>query len=176
MFNDLGQHNSPTNIKKSWRRGWPRSFGAIILVLTPEYLLPSQLFRSSLLLFYFLNRPNRCSHCTKVWHKTYRIYGAPLSRSARRSFAHPSQKSRLHNLYLVCVNRSPTRYGLAPSQKLFGSIVWTPIRYVTLQFRDRRGAASPCHGNRAEITVLIYEQKPCDPVWFSRRRKSYQAV
>ena len=29
-----------------------------------------------------------------------------------------------------------------------------PIRYVTLHFRDQRGAASLCYRNRAEITVL----------------------
>ena len=36
--------------------------------------------------------PNIRSHCTKVWHRTYPIYDAPFSRSARRSFA-PLQKS-----------------------------------------------------------------------------------
>ena len=88
----------------------------------------------------YLIRP--CSHHTDANMNTYPICDSPLSRSARRSFAHLSQKSCLHNLYSVCVNRSPTRYGLVPVQKLSGSIVWTPIRYVTPQFRDRRGAAS----------------------------------
>ena len=40
----------------------------------------------------------------------------------------------------------------------------TAIRYLTLHFRDTRGAASLRYRNRAE-------QKPY-PVWFSRRRKS----
>ena len=35
----------------------------------------------------------------------------------------------------------------------------TSIRYVTLPFRDRRTAASLCHRNRAEITVLLYRVK-----------------
>ena len=35
-----------------------------------------------------------------------------------------------------------------------------PLRYVTLHFRDRRGAASPRYRNRAEIIVLMFEQKP----------------
>ena len=35
----------------------------------------------------------------------------------------------------------------------------TPIRYVTLLLRDRRGAASLRKKNRAEITVLICKQK-----------------
>ena len=45
-------------------------------------------------------------------------------------------------------------------------IVWPPIRYVT------PGAASLRYRNRAEIFVLICEQKPY-PLWFSIRRKSY---
>ena len=47
-----------------------------------------------------------------------------------------------------------------------------PLRYVTLHFRDRRGAASPRYRNRAKITVLMFEQKPY-PVWFSCMGKSY---
>ena len=53
-------------------------------------------FQSSLLLIYFRDGPNRCSHCTKLWYRTYPICDAPLSKSARRIFA-PSQKSRRHN-------------------------------------------------------------------------------
>ena len=45
-------------------------------------------------------------------------------------------------------------------------------KYVTLHFRDRRGAASLRYRNRAEITVLMCKHKPY-PVWFSCRRKSY---
>ena len=45
-----------------------------------------------------------------------------------------------------------------------------PIRNVMLLFRDRRGASLRCR-NRAEITVLICEQKHYK-VWFSLRRKS----
>ena len=37
--------------------------------------------------------------------------------------------------------------------------VWTPIRYVTLQFRDRVGASSLRYKNSAEITVLMWEQR-----------------
>ena len=42
------------------------------------------------------------------------------------------------------------------------SIVWTPIRYVTLHIRDRRDlrAAPLRYRNRAEFTGLICEQKP----------------
>ena len=58
-------------------------------------------------------------------------------------------------------------------EKLFG-IVWTPIRYVTLHIRDRRGVAWLRDRNRAELTGLMCEQKPY-PVKFSCRRKSYPA-
>ena len=46
-----------------------------------------------------------------------------------------------------------------------------PIRYVTLYFRDRLGAASLCHRNCATTNVPVCEQKPYT-VWFSWRRKS----
>ena len=36
--------------------------------------------------------------------------------------------------------------------------VITPIQNVTLNFRDRRGAASLRYRNRTEITVLMCEQ------------------
>lgn len=39
-------------------------------------------------------------------------------------------------------------------------------------FRDRRGVASLRYRNRAEITVLVCEEKPY-PVWFSCWHKSY---
>ena len=52
---------------------------------------------------------------------------------------------------------TPPKYGIKP------------IQYVTLHFRDRRGAASLRHKNRAATTVLVGKQKPC-PVWFSWRR------
>ena len=45
-------------------------------------------------------------------------------------------------------------------------IVWPPIRYVT------PGAASLRYRNRAEIFVLICEQKPYQ-LWFSIPRKTY---
>ena len=41
----------------------------------------------------------------------------------------------------------------------------SPSQNVTLNFRDRRGAASLRYRNRTEITVLMWEQISC-PVWF----------
>ena len=62
-----------------------------------------------------------------------------------------------------------------PVQKLSG-IVYTPIRYVTLRLRDLSFAPlSLRYRNRAEITVVMCEQKPY-LVWFSRRRKSYPVL
>ena len=46
-----------------------------------------------------------------------------------------------------------------------------PIRYVTLRFRDRCGAASLCHRNRAATTVLVCEQSLSGMI--SWRSKSY---
>ena len=53
-------------------------------------------FQPSLLLIHFRHGPNRCSHCTEVWQKTFPVCDTPLSRSAGRRFA-PSQKSHRHN-------------------------------------------------------------------------------
>ena len=44
--------------------------------------------------------------------------------------------------------------------------------FGAIHFRDRRYAASLRHRNRAEITVVMREQK-LYPVWFTRLRKSY---
>ena len=50
--------------------------------------------------------------------------------------------------------------------------VWTPIPYVTRHSREQRGTASFRYRNRAEITVLMCEQRHY-LVWFSCRRKSF---
>ena len=98
---------------------------------------------------------------------TYSICDSSLSRSARHSFV-PRWNHRSYEW-----TEALSGMVFAPAQKLSNSIVWTPIRYVTLQFRDRRGATSLCYRNRAEITVLyVCEQKPY-PVWFSCWSKSY---
>ena len=77
----------------------------------------------------------------------------------------------------LCVIRSPVRYDFRGGAKPLAmltlyriafcattsstGIIWTPIRYVTLNFRDRGGAVSL----RAEITVLMCEQKPSDLIF-----------
>ena len=156
-------------------------------------VIPTYCWPSLLLLIYFRDGPDSRSHCTKVWQKIYSICDAPLSRSAwhgfaasqyglilvaaqklsgvvwtpircvtlhfrdRRSFA-PLQKSRRHNRSCLWT-KSPSGRIFEVAQKL-SSIVWTPIRYVTLHFRDRRGAASLRHGNRAATTVLCANRSP----------------
>ena len=61
-------------------------------------------FQSSLLPIYFRDGPNSCSHCTKLslWHKNYPICDAPLSRSARRSFAQSAVIAPPQLTALVC--------------------------------------------------------------------------
>ena len=61
-------------------------------------------FQSSLLLIHFRFCPNTCSYYTEVWHRTYPIWHASLSRSAHGIFT-PLQKSPF-----LGVNTSPMRY------------------------------------------------------------------
>lgn len=72
---------------------------------------------------------------------------------------------------------------LAPAHFIPPVKVWIPVhtttkkplRYVTIQFHGRRGAAladSLRYKNRSQISLLICEQKPY-LLWFSCRRKSY---
>ena len=76
-------------------------------------------------------------------------------------------------LYYLFMLSSPCRHpGLLfmPQRKstLVRGVVWTPIRYVTLHFRDQRGAASLRYRNGAKITFLKCEQMPY-PIWFPCR-------
>ena len=65
-------------------------------------------FQSSLLPIYSRNGPNRCSLCTKVWHKTHPICHAPLSRSVRHSLLSVTEIATPQPF--MCVSRSPLRY------------------------------------------------------------------
>ena len=78
-------------------------------------------------------------------------------------------QSNLFNLRL-CLHYNGQLF-LAPRKAVRYSVN-TPIRYVTLHCRDRRGVASFRHRNLAATTVFMYEQK-LNPRWFSWRRKSY---
>ena len=76
-----------THISNIQPARWPRGFGALNAI--PR----SWIFTSVLVGPAHLIPPNRCSHCTEVWHSTYPICDSPQSRSARCSFD-SSQKSR----------------------------------------------------------------------------------
>ena len=73
-------------------RFWRTKFQSLLFII--YFRLTG--FQASLLLTYFRDGPNGCSHCTKVWRKTYPICSAPLSRSARHILA-ASQKSHGHS-------------------------------------------------------------------------------
>ena len=62
---------------------------------------------------------------------------------------------------------------IIPDSSRAGIIVWTPIQYVTLLFWKGRGAASLRDRNRADITVVMCEQKPHPGIWFWYRSKIY---
>ena len=88
---DPERHKSFTH-RTSHRCGWPKGFGA--LNSSPHsriFTSVSVSFRPRPYLFTSATGRNRCAHRTNyIWHNTYPICDAPLSRSARRSFA-PSQ-------------------------------------------------------------------------------------
>ena len=87
--------------------------------------------------------------------------------------------SRCRRRCLSSLFTAAVQVGSSPLSYLFASptaripvhsepkcITERPIRYVTLHFQDRHGAASLRYRNRAKITVHTREQKPY-PVWFS---------
>ena len=82
------------NIVPAWlaERIWCTKFQSLLFII--YFHLTG--FQASLLLIYFPDGPNGCSHCTKVWRKTYLICDAPLSRLARHILA-ASQKSHGHS-------------------------------------------------------------------------------
>ena len=68
----------------------------------------------------------------------------PLACATDETKANPQ-----HSGCLLVPPRKAIRYGT------------NTYNYVTLHFRDQRGAASLRYRNRAKITVLMCEQKPC---------------
>ena len=61
------------------------------------------------LLLIHLYCSDTCSHCTIVRHRTYAIWNAPFSRSARHIFLR-CNRNRTEITPFVCVNGSPIRY------------------------------------------------------------------
>ena len=95
------------NIAPAWLadRFWCTKFQSLLFII--YFRLTG--FQASLLLIYFRDGSNGCSHCTKVWRKTYPICDARLSRLVRHILA-ASQKSHGHN-------RTHIRYGFRGGAK-----------------------------------------------------------
>ena len=93
------------NIAPAWLadRFWCTKFQSLLFII--YFRLKG--FQASLLLIYFRDGPNGCSHCTKVWCKTYPICDAPLSRLAQHTLA-ASQIARPQTFLLV--NRTHIRF------------------------------------------------------------------
>ena len=108
---------------RKWPIRWPRGFGALNAI--PR----SWIFTSVLVGPTYLLPPNRCSHCTEVWLRTCPICDAPLSRSARRSFA-SSQKQRRHNRSCVWTE-APSGMIFVAAQKLSGA-AWIIIIIIII--------------------------------------------
>ena len=98
-------------------------------------------FQPSILLIYFCDGPNRCSHCTKIWQKTY-------SRSARRRFA-PSQKSHRHNSFYVWTESLSGMIFVA-AQKLAGTRCGHTLRRAVTANKCTQKAWCTCR-----IVVLV---------------------
>ena len=100
-------------------------------------------YSSLLVLSQFSDQPHRClSHI------------GTLSTHSSHSFT----TGAWNLLHLVYVHTIPDSFSWR--HKKLSGIVWTLIRYVTLNFRDRRDAASLRHRNRAATTFLECEQNP----------------
>ena len=84
-----------------WPRGlwWTKSHSSLMNI----YFLLSEL-QPSLLLIHFRYCSDTCSHCTIVWHRTYTIWNAPFSRSARRIFLR-CNRNRTEITPFVCVKK-----------------------------------------------------------------------
>ena len=93
-------HTSNIVPKRLAERVWCSKSQSSLLII----YFRSSGFQSSLLLIHFRYGPNTCSYYTEVWHRTYPIWDAWLSRSARGNFT-PLQKSPF-----LGVNTSPMRY------------------------------------------------------------------
>ena len=90
--------------RTSCRGGWPRGFGE--LNSSPHsWIFAPVSVGSSPHSYLFTSVTGRIGvHCTKVWHKTYPICDAPLSRSAGPAQLRPVTEIALPQPFL-CVNR-----------------------------------------------------------------------
>ena len=114
------------------------------------------------------------------WNKVFtRIEHSTMQSGWRRGSGALDPSSHLWISTSVSVGTSPSSYSFTSATVRIPVHTKTkqqkPIRYVTIHFQDWLGAASLCERNRAEITVLTYEQK-LYPVWFYCLRKSELSV
>ena len=73
-----GRQKSFTHFEhRAGKVGW-EGLGTKFQSSLQNIYFPLRWFQSSLLLIYFRDGPNRCSHYTKVWNKTYPICDALL--------------------------------------------------------------------------------------------------
>ena len=119
----------------SCRGGWPRGFGE--LNSSPHsWIFTPVSVGSSPHSYLFTSVTGRIGvHCTKVWHKTYPICDAPLSRSAGPAQLRPVTEIALPQPFL-CVERCPFWHD-AVVQNLSGIVHWR------IQGRGPRGPPPP---------------------------------
>ena len=103
--------------------GWPRGFGE--LNSSPHsWIFAPVSVGSSPRSYVFTSVTGRIGvHCTKVWHKTYPICDAPLSRSAGPAQLRPVTEITLPQPFL-CVNRRPFRHDFRGGAK---SVRYSPV-------------------------------------------------
>ena len=109
--------------RTSCRGGWPRGFGE--LNSSPHsWIFASVSVGSSPHSYLFTSVTGRIGvHCTKVWHKTYLICDAPLSRSAGPAQLRPVTEIARPQPFL-CVNRRPFWHDFRGGAK---SIQYSPV-------------------------------------------------
>ena len=110
-----------------------------------------------------------CSEVTKYFFcpplKNFLIFLTELEIRGLSAGKGPTNRER----NLGCDHTRPDSF--LCRHETFSGIVWTPIRYVTLHFKRSARYSFTRYRNRAEISVLICEQKPY-PLWFLCWRKS----
>ena len=99
-------HWTSSSCWSGWPRGlwWTKSQSSLLNIC----FLLSEL-QPSLLLIHFRYCSDTCSHSTIVWYRTYTIWNAPFSRSARRIFLR-CNRNRTEITPFLCVIGSPIRY------------------------------------------------------------------
>ena len=75
--------------------------------------------------------------------------------------------------FLMCERTEALSVMVFVLEQKLSTIVWTPIQYVTVYFRDVPGAGLLRHRNRAEITLLMYEQKAYREYSLKRRHSVF---